>query len=162
MKIRSTILWVVAIAILGLVNYGVFQKEQLKTTGQVVYLKLAPVDPRSLIQGDYMRLDYAVLRDLNLDSLPDKGQLLIDLDAEKIATQAQVYDGTAPITSAQLLLNFRKDGWRLKIGADNFFFQEGEADIFAEAEYAELRIGSDGDVVLVGLLGDGLAPLINP
>ena len=27
-------------------------------------LELAPVDPRSLIQGDYMRLDYAIARDL--------------------------------------------------------------------------------------------------
>jgi uncharacterized membrane-anchored protein len=33
-------------------NYGIFQKEEIKANGEIVLLELAPVDPRSLIQGD--------------------------------------------------------------------------------------------------------------
>jgi len=37
---------------------------------QVVYLELAPVDPRSLIQGDYMALRFALARECKLEATP--------------------------------------------------------------------------------------------
>lgn len=159
MSVRSTVVWVTALAILVLVNYGVFQKENLRTNGQPVYLELAPVDPRSLIQGDYMLLDYAVLRPLDLSDLPDAGQLRVELDENSIATAAHLYQDAGPLSANEVLINYRKNGWRLHIGADNFFFQEGQADIFAEAEYAEVRVGPSGDLILVGLLDENLEPL---
>ncbi|MCL1480922.1 MAG: GDYXXLXY domain-containing protein [Marinobacter sp.] len=45
---------------LAMVNLSVFQKEQQLAHGKVVYLDLAPVDPRSLMQGDYMALSFAI------------------------------------------------------------------------------------------------------
>ena len=33
-------------------------------TGKPVVLKIAPVDPRSLMQGDYMVLNYAILSEI--------------------------------------------------------------------------------------------------
>jgi uncharacterized membrane-anchored protein len=36
-------------------------------------------------------------------------------------------------------------------GADSFFFQEGDADIYAQAKYSVLRVDDDGDSILVGL-----------
>jgi hypothetical protein len=35
------------------VNAYIFAKERIKTEGERVYLELAPVDTRSLMQGDY-------------------------------------------------------------------------------------------------------------
>ena len=35
-------------------------KEILLRTGQTVKLELAPLDPRSLLQGDYVRLNYKI------------------------------------------------------------------------------------------------------
>ena len=49
------------IALLGAVNYKVQQFEDVLATGKPVVLKIAPVDPRSLMQGDYMVLNYAIL-----------------------------------------------------------------------------------------------------
>ena len=46
------------ILLLGYFNWSVYQKEQTLKDGQLVLLQLAPVDPRSLMQGDYMRLNY--------------------------------------------------------------------------------------------------------
>jgi len=40
-------------------NAAIWEKEALISTGQVVFVELAPVDPRSLMQGDYMTLNYA-------------------------------------------------------------------------------------------------------
>lgn len=39
---------------LGVANGAIWQKEQLISTGRPIFLELAPVDPRSLMQGDYM------------------------------------------------------------------------------------------------------------
>ena len=60
MKLRISILWVTLLIALGFVNYAIFQKEELIENGQPVFLRLAPVDPRSLIQGDYMALGYEI------------------------------------------------------------------------------------------------------
>ena len=57
-------IWLVGvfvIALLGAVNYKVQQFEDVLATGKPVVLKIAPVDPRSLMQGDYMILNYAIL-----------------------------------------------------------------------------------------------------
>lgn len=57
-------IWLVGvfvIALLGVVNYKVQQFEDVLATGKPVVLKIAPVDPRSLMQGDYMVLNYAIL-----------------------------------------------------------------------------------------------------
>ena len=42
-------------------NYSVVKKEELLKNAQFVLFELAPVDPRSLIQGDYMTLRYKIL-----------------------------------------------------------------------------------------------------
>ena len=61
MKKYNRILIIVnLILLLGYFNWSVFQKEQTLKDGQLVLLPLAPVDPRSLMQGDYMSLNYEV------------------------------------------------------------------------------------------------------
>ena len=60
-------IWLVGvfvIALLGAVNYKVQQFEDVLATGKPVVLKIAPVDPRSLMQGDYMVLNYAILSEI--------------------------------------------------------------------------------------------------
>lgn len=60
-------IWLVGvfvIALLGAVNYKVQQFEDVLATGKHVVLKIAPVDPRSLMQGDYMVLNYAILSEI--------------------------------------------------------------------------------------------------
>lgn len=60
-------IWLVGvfvIALLGAVNYKVQQFEDVLATGKPVVLKIAPADPRSLMQGDYMVLNYAILSEI--------------------------------------------------------------------------------------------------
>src|SRR2546421_13010239 len=60
---RSAFALVSCVAIVALVNYSVVRKERLLENGSVVYLELAPVDPRSLMQGDYMALRFKLAND---------------------------------------------------------------------------------------------------
>ncbi|TCP95956.1 putative membrane protein [Cricetibacter osteomyelitidis] len=48
-------------AALGIANYAVVDNENVLNNGKPIILKLAPVDPRSLMQGDYMELNYDML-----------------------------------------------------------------------------------------------------
>lgn len=45
-------------------NAGIYEREKILADGRRVVLELAPVDPRSLMQGDYMRLNFAVANDV--------------------------------------------------------------------------------------------------
>ena len=49
---------------LAVANGSIWQREQLLGSGRVVILELAPVDPRSLMQGDYMALTFAAGREV--------------------------------------------------------------------------------------------------
>ena len=68
---------VFVIALLGAVNYKVQQFEDVLATGKPVVLKIAPVDPRSLMQGDYMVLNYAILSEFQQSLvLPESNESL--------------------------------------------------------------------------------------
>ena len=59
MKKQSRILIITnLLLLLGYLNWSIYQKEQTLRDGQLVLFELAPVDPRSLMQGDYMSLRY--------------------------------------------------------------------------------------------------------
>ena len=55
---------VTLMVVLGLVNFNIHKYEQHLAEGDTVLLALAPVDPRSLMQGDYMRLRFAITDDI--------------------------------------------------------------------------------------------------
>ena len=73
-------IWLVGvfvIALLGAVNYKVQQFEDVLATGKPIVLKIAPVDPRSLMQGDYMVLNYAILSEFQQSQvLPESNESL--------------------------------------------------------------------------------------
>ena len=170
---RSRLLLVLgALLVFGAVNFSIWQKQQVLADGQIVLLKLAPVDPRSLMQGDYMILRYdladqlanrladqlATQRNQPTGQLPPKGQLLIEQNTQHVVTQAQLYRGQ-PLQAGQSLLNYRHKNGQIWLGAESFFFQEGFAAAYQVAEYAELRVNDQGHSVLVGLYDAKLQPI---
>lgn len=162
MKIRLTILWLVAVVGLLFVNYSIYGKETLINAGQPILLELAPVDPRSLIQGDYMALRYKMGADLeNRETLPVRGKLVITVADTGVATFVRVDDGT-PLAAGERLINYYKHGWQVDLGATSFFFQEGKADAYATAKYGEVRVDATGTSILVGLRDEKLQPLGQP
>ena len=60
---RRIVAVVAGLVVLVVVNWSIYDREQLLAEGRVVLLPLAPVDPRSLMQGDYMALRFAVADD---------------------------------------------------------------------------------------------------
>ena len=137
---------------LGVPGFAVVQKERQLANGTQMLVELAPVDPRSLIQGDYMRLDYAMARQVGRPTdWPRDGHLVVRLDSQGVARFVRRHSEAVPISTGEHLLQYRRRGQRIRIGTDAFFFQEGHAARYSGARYGELRVDAAGGSVLVGL-----------
>ena len=150
-----------ALLILGAVNFAIVGKERIRRSGDIVYLRLEPVDPRSLMQGDYMALRFALVRQIEgregNEQAAREGQVAwapVALDAQRIARLAE------PGAATPLKLRYRIRAGHVWLGTNAFFFEEGSADRFTGARYGEFRVDRDsGEAVLVGLRDEKLAPM---
>ena len=153
-----------ALLVLGAVNFSIAGKERIKRDGEVIYLDLAPVDPRSLMQGDYMTLRFRLATEIqgslsspSVAGGPREGeQRLADiaLDNRRVARLAR----TGTPATHKLRYRIRQDAvW---IGTNAFFFEEGSDQRYARARFGEFRLDAQtGEAVLVGLRDANLSPL---
>lgn len=166
MKIVRILLILAGLAIvLAVANRNIRAYQEVIDSGTRVLLELRPVDPRSLIQGDYMLLRYAdkafPSADV-LETLPRTGTLVLLLDGNDVGTYSRRDDG-APLAPNEVRLRFKhRTMWGdVSIGAETFSFEEGQAETYAAARYGVLRVDESGNSVLVGL-ADGQLALIRP
>lgn len=144
---------------LAVPGWVVAQKETVIAAGETVLLRLRPVDPRSLIQGDYMRLAYALVDEIpNKDALAPSGALIVTCDHEDVARFVRVDDGR-PLAAGELRLRYFKRGDDVALGAETFMFPEGQAKLLERAQFGELALGDAGDSVLIGLRDQERRPL---
>lgn len=144
-----------ALATLTVANVDIWQKEALIAHGQPVFVELAPVDPRSLMQGDYMRLNFRVpgevVRDAETLLTPKRLRVVGRRDARGVATLLRKHhEGIALVADEFLVELTPKDG-RWILVTDAWFFKEGEAQRWETAKFGEFRIDADGRALLVGL-----------
>lgn len=153
--VRVVVLFVGLGLVLAVANRDIRSKEQVIENGRLVLLELRPVDPRSMMQGDYMALRYApaAFPELTaIERMAYRGTVIMTADAAGVARFARLDDGTA-LGAGEFRLRYRRQQYygELRYGADSFFFEEGAGPAFAAAVYGMLRVDDDGDMVLVGL-----------
>ena len=136
------------ILVLAFFAFSVVQKETLIAKGTEVLLRLAPVDPRSLMQGDYMALDYEIIREIGYKS--KSGYVVVKVGDDRVAEFVRIQDGKG-VNNGEFIIRYKRHNGRLTVGADNYFFQEGSAKKFENAKYGLLKVDSDGNSILVGL-----------
>lgn len=140
-----------AVLVLGSVNYSIYAKERIKTHGEVIYLQLAPVDPRSLMQGDYMALRFSIVNNFARLSGTDE-RIPLQLDERRVATLGGA--------DSALRLRYRVRDGQIWIGTNAYFFEEGTADRYASARFGKFRIDPrTGEAVLIGLADEQLQDL---
>jgi uncharacterized membrane-anchored protein len=149
-------------AVLAVINVAIAQKEALIAEGQVVFVPLAPADPRSLIQGDFMRLNFALPREAPEQAggllSAARPSIVATLDERRIARVVRLHDGT-PLASGELLIELTPKDGRWTVVTDAWFFREGEAARWRAARFGEFRVKPGGQALLVGLRGAELGPL---
>jgi uncharacterized membrane-anchored protein len=157
--LRSVVVLGNVLLVLACIAFLVIAKERLRIYGELALFELVPVDPRSLMQGDYMALRYAVTREGFL-SEPRRGVMVFTMDTNRVAHFVRAQKAAAPLRENERCIKYfsRRNG--VSIGAESFFFQEGYAELFAAARYGGIRVGEDGDKMLVGLYDSAYTEII--
>lgn len=176
---RKKAIFLVLLLLLGAINFQIWRTEQVLAHGQEVILELAPVDPRSLMQGDYMALRFALgdevhrlLREQlaatnSKDDSPAaairdatylaamSGVILVQPDEQGIARLVSL-DGEQPAAEGQLRLQYRLRHRNVQFATNAFFFQEGTAKQYEAARYGLFRVDQSGAPYLTHLLDENL------
>lgn len=137
-----------------------------------IFIELKPVDPRSILQGDYMALAY----ELNLQSLKalagSESEALDQVIFNHSSVPAKVIlDSQNRVVRTVLDINNSFAGQRLILknpenrfqalypASRSFLFAEGLAQCYEKAKYAEFKVNTKGEAILFDLRGEGLQPL---
>lgn len=141
----------------GVALFAIQGHERTLRHGELVLLRLAPVDPRSLMQGDYMALRFAV--DAELASVSGETEspkqnrpsfAYFTLDESRRAEFTCT--GKSPRHAAgQISMRIRILEGRATVGPNAFFFQEGTGELFEAAQWGGFRVAADGTALLVSL-----------
>ncbi|MDZ7858775.1 GDYXXLXY domain-containing protein [Sphaerotilus sp.] len=155
-----------AVAVLAVVNVAIGQKEDLLAHGRPVYVELAAVDPRSLMQGDYMALNYRLSDTLRaqldgLDTL-ERPVAVAEVDARGVARLDRLQtpaDASTPVGPTTLRVQLTPKNGRWVLVSDAWFFKEGDGQRWEAARYGEFRVMPDGRALLVGMADEHLKPI---
>jgi uncharacterized membrane-anchored protein len=161
-----------AVLSLGAINHDVAQKEQVISQGQKIYIRIAPRDPRSLMQGDYMALNFDFPADIRAALNPaeqaagltqgtKRAMVVARLDARGIASILRLADPQQRLASGELLLPLKQVGGNWVVVTDAFFFAEGKGGALRSARFGEFRVLPDGRALLVGLADEHLQALVS-
>ena len=159
------------ILILAGVNWSIYQKEDQLANGQIAYLKLRPVDPRSLMQGDYMALRFEIADNVyaalpknerrrwryNVDA--SDGFIVVTLDDKGRASYQRLYTKQTELAENELKIRYRVRNGSIKFATNAFFFQEGTGNIYEKAKYGQFRVSQDGDLLLAAMFDKDLKHL---
>jgi uncharacterized membrane-anchored protein len=151
------------VATLLVANSAIFEKENTIRNGKPVFVRLAPVDPRSLMQGDYMQLNFALPDIWRWGERPDGGQrptALVRPDpALPSAYTLHLPSADEPRQNGDLEVPLSAKNGSWVFVTDAWFFKEGDAERFALARYGEFRILPNGSALLVGMADEQLRPI---
>ncbi|PCJ85190.1 MAG: hypothetical protein COA52_16440 [Hyphomicrobiales bacterium] len=150
---NTKIMLVLGVLVLGLLNFSIFQNERILDSGEIVLLELAPVDPRSLMQGDFMHLRYAVEREaskISTETTPASGFLIVRPDEMNVGRLVGFSDAAKP-RDEDRLVRYHLSYNRVRVAPDAFFFQEGQAEQYETAKYGVFKFAASGKHLLVGL-----------
>ncbi|MDQ1818161.1 GDYXXLXY domain-containing protein [Massilia sp. CCM 9210] len=151
-----------AFAVLAIANIGIWQKESLIANGRPVLVELAPVDPRSLMQGDYMRLNFNLPQEVSQMSEGETGSARLKVagtvNEKGIVELTRLHDGT-PLAPGEIVIELTPRHGGHTLVTDAWYFQEGEAKRWEAAKYGEFRVDANGKALLVGMRGANLEAL---
>lgn len=159
------------VIILGLVNWSILEKEKHLAQGKIVYLDLAPVDPRSLMQGDYMALRFRLAEEVykvlpkskdssswRHDVASSDGYVIISLNDQSIGIFKSLYNDQA-LAEDEILMRYRVRNGAVKFATNAYFFQEGHGKYYQPARYGQFRVDNKGELLLVAMYDKDLKKL---
>ena len=134
----------------------IFQKETILRNGTDIVLQVEPVDPRSILQGDYVQLSYNISQ-IDTNERYDRVYVLLEKDANGIYQIKEIYDTIKEARDKQtkehqVIVTGKANGDTITYGIENFFIEEGTGiEVEQNAKYANIKVGSNGDAILISI-----------
>ena len=160
-KLKLFIISANMVLVLLFFGFNIVKNEKVLSEGETVLLALRPVDPRSLMQGDYMTLYFEVCNHIYGLEAESNKFCVVRLDDDRVAHFVSLTnDAAVALREDELLLRYslEKNSWGEKfytIGSNSYFFQEGTAIKYETAKYGMLKVVTKGELIgtcsLVGL-----------
>ncbi|WP_209446911.1 GDYXXLXY domain-containing protein [Paenibacillus jamilae] len=159
MRLSPLLIAIVIVLQLGIIGYQTARSETLLVTGASVKLKLAPIDPRSLLQGDYVALNYDISTPPSKNSLQEKDwnrgkvKVVLTPDSQGVYIADRLYQDGEKLAHHEIVLNGQWNGSRILYGIENYFIPEGTGrTVEQNAHYAYIRVSRNGDALLERLV----------
>ncbi len=176
MNWKSIVLVITALSTIVYTGMLVVQNRMLRASPDTMFLELAPVDPLSLFQGQYMAIEFSIERDTHeLD--PDSNSqdtlsrfAVLVLDGDRVGKVSEFLEGNPSPEERRVLAGNYKGQNVLFLNVDlkrvtgnkyaivmkqkQFLFQESQQDRYARARYGYFRVSYDGRCSLEDLAGE--------
>jgi len=152
---RNVILIICTIVIFIIFNYAVYEKQQILSDGDIVLLKISPMDPRSIMQGDYIAFKYAIEEEMEneVKNPQMRGYAVIKPGPDRVAHFVRIYQGEA-LADDEKIIKYQYNSelsHRYVIRPSSFIFQEGLGPLYQKAEYAIFHYRGSQHYLLVGM-----------
>lgn len=99
-----------------------------------------------------MRLSYKEANSELTDGQEAKrGYAVLTLDNNRVGEIIRLQESPEPVNENEIVLKYKTINGRLFLGAESFFFEEGQDSVYNDATYGGLRVDSKGESLLVGL-----------
>ena len=152
---------IVAVQMVGLVAF-VAVKQYAVATGTEVILQGAPVDPRSLMQGDYAILDYEIAgipEDVKTEfAVGDDVIVALTKKGEVWEAIRYLDDDRVPKGNGEVFVRGQlQSNGRIDFGIGTYFVPEGTGWQIERAQDLKIRVSvsDDGDATVTGIIVDG-------
>jgi uncharacterized membrane-anchored protein len=150
--------WGIVAAQLVLLLAMVGFKEYTLRTGTVVTLQTVPVDPRSILQGDYAILQYRIATlPPHMQDLPQGATVYVTLQEQGEVWEAVDYSLSPPSGGRVFIKGTVDDRGLLDFRIGTYFVPEGTGHIIERATDVKVRASVDtrGRAVITEVLVDG-------
>lgn len=156
---KPYLLALVVLLQLGSLSYQIISSETLLANGKLIKLELAPLDPRSMLQGDYVQLRYRigeVSRNKQEENFRDKRvKVVLSAGANGVYQFNRYYQTDEVLQPNEVMLAGKEHYYEIEYGIENYFIPEGTGrDVEQAAKFAEVRVGTNGNAILVRLLNE--------
>ena len=154
----SAAFWGIVAAQLVLLLVMVGVKEYTLRTGTVVTLQTVPVDPRSILQGDFAILQYRIATlPPHLQDLPRAATVYVTLEEQGEVWEAVNYSLAQPSGDSVFIRGSVDNRGMLDFGIGTYFVPEGTGSIIERATDVKVRASVDasGRAVISEVLVDG-------
>ena len=154
-KVKTIFVIINLLVLIGYFNWSIYAKEKILSEGKLVLLELAPVDPRSLMQGDFMNLNYRESDFPSKTKLAKRGFCILRLDSNRVGHRVGLKKELTPLGKDHVAVKYFFNGndyfSSIHIGSEAYFFEEGQGKKYERAKYGALKIDENGNSVLIGL-----------